>query len=121
MRLSSFVRAPRSLTRASSLPIALAAALALAGCASDKSTYRESSYVGAVAPPQPAIAMEADGLPVQTPPLRQERPEIDDPTEPFSRNYGPSPSNAAPSPVLKPLPKDQPRRVRTQLAAIVDE
>lgn len=98
MRLLSFVRARRPVARASALPAAVIAAITLAGCASDQSTYRETSYVGAGVPP-PTVAMEADGLPGQTPPLRRDRPETDDPSEPFSRNYGPPlRSDPVPSP-----------------------
>lgn len=48
--------------------------------------------------PRPRVDLEADGLPAQTPPLRREASEPDDPSEPFSPNYGPRP---APAPAMK--------------------
>jgi hypothetical protein len=71
-------------------------AIVLAGCAPSGTYAPESWNVGG---PQSAMAdsgrprveLEADGLPAQTPPLRREPIEPDDPSEPFSPNYGPSP------------------------------
>lgn len=67
---------------------ALAALFGLAGCASDHS----SQYSAAVAEPRPvtrvAIDVEDDGIPAQTPPPRTIRQQPDDPSEPYSRNYG---------------------------------
>jgi len=71
-------------------------ALMVAGCAPSGHYTPQSWNAGG---PQPAVAdvrrprveMEGDGLPAQTPPLRRERSEPDDPREPFSPNYG-SPS-----------------------------
>jgi hypothetical protein len=58
----------------------LAAALALAGCAS--SPGPQAAQVGG--PP----VVEADGLPAQVHPAVDIRQHPDDPSEPFSANYG---------------------------------
>ena len=123
MRLLSFVRAPHCARRALAVPAALSIALGLAGCAGEQSTYREGSWLGGgVVPPPPAVAMEGDGLPVQIPPLRRETPEKDDPAEPFSRNYGPSPEQSeTPVPVQQPLRREIPAKVRTRLAVAIEE
>lgn len=82
--------------RRSSLRIApvlvLALSLAAGGCAESRSQYAETAHVRAV-PPQVAqvqaeVDMEADGLPAQVPPLRRAKPLPDDPSEPYSPNYG---------------------------------
>ena len=78
-------------------------AMLVAGCAQSGTYTPQSWNVGG---PQPAMAgavrprveMEADGLPAQTPPLRRESAEPDDPSEPFSPNYGPRPT---PEPAIK--------------------
>jgi hypothetical protein len=91
-------------------PLLVVAPMALlaAGCASDEAGRYEASqpaymsrYPGdpAVAPPAqvasaPTVVIEDDGLPSQLPPLRRPVPEPDDPTEPFSPNYGLPPSAA---------------------------
>lgn len=75
---------------------ALGLTLAGAGCASDGTqqryayAYPGTAYVTPPAPrPQvPRAEIEDDGLPAQAPPLRKRASEPDDPTEPFSPNYG---------------------------------
>jgi hypothetical protein len=70
--------------------------LAAAGCASDGTqqryayAYPGTAHVTAPAPrpPVPRAEIEDDGLPAQAPPLRKRASEPDDPTEPFSPNYG---------------------------------
>lgn len=96
-------RAMRASTRASARalpPLSLMLALALAGCGG-RSGYAPTADARVVAPPQQMAAaavnptepeMEADGLPAQTPPLMRARPLPDDPSEPFSPNYGPNKS-----------------------------
>jgi hypothetical protein len=81
----------------------LVVAIVLAGCAPSGTYTPESWNVGGPQPPvadagRPRVEMEADGLPAQTPPLRREPSEPDDPREPFSPNYGPRPT---PAPVMK--------------------
>jgi hypothetical protein len=75
------------------LPIVAIGAIALGGCASHSTTYHEQTYAGAgagahgmVRPTR--VEIEEDGLPVQTPPPPRRRVEADDPSEPFSPNYG---------------------------------
>lgn len=72
---------------------ALAFALAAAGCAETRNTY--NSDYSRMAPPQQVVQaerveLEEDGLPAQLPPpLRAGKPEVpDDPSEPYSPNYG---------------------------------
>lgn len=70
--------------------LAICVALAAGGCADSRDKYAEAAHVRAM-PPQVAqaeVETEADGLPAQVPPLRRAKPEIDDPSEPFSPNYG---------------------------------
>jgi hypothetical protein len=64
---------------------AFAALLGLAGCASDP--YTTAQHVSPQVVAQ-ATEMEDDGLPVQTAPSARVRMAPDDPSEPFSRNYG---------------------------------
>lgn len=71
----------------------LALALAVAGCAETRSTY-DSDY-SRMAPPRQVVQaerveLEEDGLPAQLPPpLRVGKPEVpDDPSQPYSPNYG---------------------------------
>ncbi|MEO1649965.1 MAG: hypothetical protein AAFR60_03170 [Pseudomonadota bacterium] len=99
MRWSSFIRA------AVAVPVA---ALVVSACASHDHNYNRAAVGAADAytaygtaepaaphaaqtamavPPKPEI--EADGLPVQTAPFHAEVREPDDPSEPFSPNYGP--------------------------------
>ncbi len=71
---------------------ALAALLGLAGCSSAQ-TNSYTAEKAAVAPPQTiaqsaAVEIEDDGLPAQTPPSGRIRQIADDPSEPYSRNYG---------------------------------
>lgn len=70
----------------------LGIAVATAGCAS--SSAGEKYAAGTAAQPR-RIELEADGLPAQVaPPMRRLR-EPDDPSEPFSPNYGPRPVHRA--------------------------
>ncbi len=71
---------------------ALAALLGLAGCSSAQSNSYTAENVP-VAPPQAVaqaadVEIEDDGLPAQTPPPDRIRQLADDPSEPYSRNYG---------------------------------
>ena len=74
-----------------------ASALLLSACAQSQShQYQsnagvdaQSSRVAVAAPPR--VVMEKDGLPGQHPPRVQRHPGVDDPSEPFSPNYGPPP------------------------------
>lgn len=88
---SSFAPARRVAMRIAPV-LAIALALAAGGCAESRSRYAEADHVRAV-PPQvaqaEAVELEDDGLPAQVPPpLRRARPEVDDPSQPWSPNYG---------------------------------
>jgi hypothetical protein len=72
-----------------------AGTLGLAGCA----TQNAPSYAGVheaapqrVAERQWKVEIEDDGRPAQAPPVRRMRPEEDDPSQPWSPNYGKPPS-----------------------------
>ncbi len=93
------------------------------GCATNK----QPSYVNApMADPRPAPAaathkvdIEDDGLPAQVPPASRHPALPDDPTEPWSPNYGgPAPANSEPrTPEPKqPRPGHKPRRQETAAA-----
>lgn len=99
MRLPISVSAPQAATalRRATLLVATVSALVLAGCATQSENYGAAQ-----------VAMEDDGLPAQIPPLRRAKPEQDDPSEPFSLNYGPPPqvqNNKQPSQIPEDLPK----------------
>lgn len=120
-------------SRSGSRPVvccfALAAFVGLGGCASTQAP-RYSSETTAPAPrvvAQAAPAVEDDGLPAQTPPPAHIRQLPDDPSEPFSPNYGggnPATLDAAakahePAParpfVHVPVPDDLPAAFRHKL------
>ena len=105
----------------------VALALAATGCAGSRTTDPYSTmgvggprgYASAqhrrVSPPQ---EMEADGMPGQAPPLRRKSPYPDDPSQPFSPNYGPPPLEKAEA--WRPegyVPDDIPAHFRRQLLA----
>ena len=77
---------------------------ALAGCAATRSPQ----YAGAPVPrpvteQQWKVEIEEDGKPAQAPPARRMRPEEDDPSQPWSPNYGSkSPLPVAPPPTRGP-------------------
>lgn len=72
---------------------ALAGAVAAGGCAENQTRYDAAQHVRAI-PPQVAEAqqqqLEDDGLPPQVPPPLRTKPDADDPSEPYSPNYGKS-------------------------------
>jgi hypothetical protein len=95
----------------------IGATLLFAGCAST----HERRYAGAYQPPPQPVAergwtteIEEDGKPAQVPPVRRMRPEEDDPTQPWSPNYGSResvPPVAAPPTAPRP---SWPRPIQTQ-------
>ena len=104
----------------------------LGGCASTDNAAHYSAAGAETRVAQVAqikTEIEADGLPEQTPPLPSIRTAPDDPSEPFSRNYGgvnPS-ATAAPLTEQKPennpkhkLPDDLPVDFRRKLVAALD-
>lgn len=90
MRLSSSKFAQSKHLRRAGMPVGILLAVFLSGCASS-SEYGEY-WIGGE-----RIAMEADGLPAQLPPPLHRKPEVDDPREPFSPNYGPPPQPSLPA------------------------
>lgn len=90
---------------------AMAALLAvLGGCASDQH-QSSTSYGRANITVAQTIDVEDDGLPAQSAPNKSVRYAPDDPSEPYSRNYGgvnPSatgvPAAAGPAPQRDPVP-----------------
>lgn len=99
----------------------VAAALSAGGCASDEEFRRErEAYVRHQLAQQQALAgpkvreteLEDDGLPSQVAPPANRRHDPDDPSEPFSRNYGrsaaaPQRTTLAPSADDAPTPRHQ--------------
>jgi hypothetical protein len=109
--LSSVVKAARLCV--------IGCAFVVSGCAANKQpayVAGPSPYIGVPAPmPSPRgaqvaaavkskakIEIEDDGLPVQSPPPARIRDEPDDPSEPFSPNYG---GPRAPAPATTPVPR----------------
>ena len=106
--------------------------LLVSACASSQTAYDGYSNVGGPEPNEAAqvamsvpkrVQLEDDGLAVQGPPVKRERAEPDDPSEPFSPNYGPAPAgepdpvepgHAAPSLVPAAQPQPLPFRSRTR-------
>lgn len=93
---ASAVRAGDRLLTDSSLSLALTLALMVAGCGG-RQDHAPTADARVAAPPasqvqvvltEHKVEMEDDGLPAQTPPLMRTMRIPDDPTEPFSRNYG---------------------------------
>jgi hypothetical protein len=122
---------PVRAARAAIGPIVVAAAMCAAGCAADNNIYYASSpAVAGYVAQAPSVQVEDDGLPSQAPPSARIRQMPDDPSEPYSRNYGgqnpgvrepasakPAAQAAAAEPVI---PEDLPADFRRQLAAAVD-
>lgn len=91
-----------------------AAALALAGCATDEQARREAyareaqvqmMRAAALAQRAKQAELEDDGLPSQVAPPLNRRREPDDPREPFSPNYG-KPATP-PRQAFSPMPMPQ--------------
>ena len=112
--------------------VASAAMLAtLAGCASNQTTSSAQQVGANVRVAQVVTEVEDDGLPAQVPPTQRVRQMPDDPSQPFSRNYGgPNPSASA-APLAEPasepekpnpkIPDDLPPAFRQKLAAAMAE
>ena len=103
--------------------------LLVSACASSHASYEGYSNVGGPQPSNVAMSvpkkveLEADGLAVQAPPLKRKDAEPDDPSEPFSPNYGPAPAGepdaAEPGRALREMvpashPRPLPFRSRTR-------
>jgi hypothetical protein len=92
----------------------IGAAVLLSACASTA----ERRYAGAYPPPPQPVhdrgwttEVEEDGKPAQVPPIRRMRPEEDDPTQPWSPNYGSR--EPLPPTVPAPRPTTWPRPIQT--------
>lgn len=122
-------RSPARVARAAIVPLLVAAAaLGEAGCATDNNTYNASAPATvAYARPASGVEVEDDGLPSQAPPAANIRQMPDDPSEPYSRNYGGSNpaaienkaigETANKTPPARPaIPADLPPAFRRQLA-----
>lgn len=105
---------------------------ALGGCASTTDTSSSAQYSGAnVRVAQTVTEVEDDGLPAQTPPPARARQMPDDPSEPFSRNYGGANPSASNAPLVEgpvehtapkqKLPNDLPPAFRQKLIAALAE
>jgi hypothetical protein len=84
--------------RAALLSLAVLIAPALSGCGSSQSassstgpavmSWRLSDEGAQARPPSQPRDMEDDGIPAQTPPMKDIRNHKDDPSQPWSPNYG---------------------------------
>ncbi len=124
-------RIPAQKNRAVIARAAAAAVIAaLGGCASHQNTANAQYPDGGVRVAQAVTEIEDDGLPAQTPPPPRIRHAADDPSEPFSRNYGggnpsasaaPASEEQAPQREPRPqIPSDLPPAFREKLAAAMD-
>jgi len=124
---SRFGIEPRSPLRVLASPLALVLAVLAAGCSSANS-QRASGPQWGVANQQSAAQtvsrkpdLEDDGMEAQPEPPRRQMVEPDDPSEPFSPNYGRSPGDppavrpSAPTP-RPPQPGNGPPRVKAAAA-----
>ena len=103
--------------------------LALTACASDKTAQfpsafgdSPSSYTAEVRPPR--VETEADGLPVQPPPLRRTAAAADDPREPWSPNYGTALASklaGLPAPTPAPTAESAPALTPARVAMVIKE
>ncbi len=110
-RCISRMREARALCR---LPPALLLLLALSACSSGPAATQVANWAPTVIAPatsslsspeadRPQVEIEGDGLEGQLPPRRSTLDAPDDPTEPFSPNYGSVPA-PVPTPVIVPEP-----------------
>jgi len=106
MSLSRAGRRPARVCGALGLIPALLVSVTLAACSSTAPATRTSAWYAIVqlpgsrgpqagAPAGPPVGLEDDGIASQRPPRRSQMPPSDDPTEPFSPNYGSVPPAAA--------------------------
>lgn len=94
-----------------------------AGTSSDQWYAADGDYRVAYQPPPPKVDVEDDGIEAQAPPLRRSQQEPDDPSEPFSPNYGGPPLHRQAEAVAAPratvdraaVPSDLPSDFRRRL------
>lgn len=89
--------------------------LALGACSTTGTTMQSTSYYRAPVQPQvlvggPPVEMEADGIEAQRAPRKRVHEIPDDPTQPYSPNYGsvPEPQDEALSPAADRAPSWEP-------------
>jgi hypothetical protein len=121
-------RSPANVARTAIVSSLVAlAALCQGGCAASGNVhYATAPAVAAYAEQVPTTQTEGDGLPSQPPPAMRIRQMPDDPSEPYSRNYGganPAAIGAASEeaarnskPEAPVIPADLPPAFRHQLA-----
>jgi hypothetical protein len=103
---------PTSKSRAWIARTAVAAVLAaLGGCASQNSNTTAQYSAEAMRLAQAQTEIEDDGLPAQVPPPTRIRQTADDPSEPYSRNYGGGNPSASAAPTDEPAPQRAPQPV----------
>mgnify|MGYP001491156129 CR=1 FL=1 len=138
-RLRTWQRAGERLLLDPSLALAFSLALIVAGCGA-RSGHAPTADARVSAPPNsqfraalvqpPQVELEADGLPVQRAPLIRRTRLPDDPSEPFSPNYGSQPSvvpQPTDAPAAPPARRDQaaiyasPNVVRMSLRDLPDD
>jgi hypothetical protein len=95
------------LARITVLSLSVLGVVAVAGCASSRgSSYSQAGIQPHVPAPIPTkVEVEDDGVPVQSPPVHRASTEPDDPSEPFSPNYGRGRSNGQEPSRAKPAPR----------------
>jgi hypothetical protein len=105
MSLSRAGRCPARLWGALGLIPALLVCAGLGACSTAAPATRSAGWLGVQLPGSmgptagarsgPPVEIEDDGLEAQRPPRRSAQPLPDDPSEPFSPNYGPAPAAVA--------------------------
>lgn len=110
--------------------ITVLAGVLVAGCnahtraAADADWSMTGGAYRVAAPPPRQVEMEDDGQEAQLPPLRRTRTEPDDPSEPYSRNYGTSPQSRSaevPAKRTPDIPADLPPQFRRRLASAMTD
>lgn len=118
-----------SLLSAARLGVLGLAALCTAGCASKQASYDPPARVAGPAAPQGQapwqvkVEIEDDGLPAQLAP-RHRAPVQDDPSEPWSPNYGrhtPTKAQKAEAPTAETPARARKPQTRQQITAMDEE
>lgn len=109
------MRRPPAFTTALRLGVA-GAILACAGCASSQSQSHVAGPIASADPSYWRVEIEDDGIPAQLAP-RNRPPTPDDPTEPWSPNYGSGSSGPAATPERTPESQPPVRRMRPKAAS----
>ena len=99
---------------------ALVCAPWLAGCSATTATARRRDTNRRIEPRPRWVDLEDDGREPQVPPPRRENRDSDDPTEPFSPNYGSRPVRAEASPIRRLSEDLHPDFVRRLASAAAD-